>query len=291
MARNVHLRGNLALRVEPFLVGRAGLRSGRGDAAGRIQPDRECAQDPPSPGGGVRSAPPAPSRRSRNAPTSSATPSSKLGSRPRKTVRHSRTSNTRRRTQRRALEQSARFPTPTAAPPRGCRDHPQTTKPLPHTPASPADATDRQSRQRIARLLAIGAIPPRNPHPRRKLANIRAMTVEAAPNRTAAKAGRGTCLTPCLPANVLFGGQSALVAKLQWPSHGPASVIARADPLLKSRKPGKTPDATKALRTNQPEPETAQPGDTPASRSTTRRRRNQTPYLERKTQLPYRANP
>ena len=79
--------------------------------------------------------------------------------------------------------------------------------------------TRRQAvRQRIARLLAIGAIPPRNPHPRRKLATIRAMTVETAPNRTAAKAGRGTCLTPCLPANVLFGGQSALVAKLQWPS-------------------------------------------------------------------------
>ena len=109
-------------------------------------------------------------------------------------------------------------------------------------------------RQRTGRHMAVAAIPPRNPHSRRKLATIRAMTVEVTTIRTAAKAGRGTCLPPCLPANVLFGGQSALVEKLQWPS------TARR---LQSRGPTllwKSQDRTQPRRSDQRNPNPKQPG-------------------------------
>ena len=108
-------------------------------------------------------------------------------------------------------------------------------------------------RQRAGRHPAVGAIPPRNPHAHGKLATIRAMTVEAATIRTAAKAGRRTCLAPCLPANVLFGGQSALVAKLQWPST--ARRVQSRGPTLS----WKSQDRTQPRRSDQPNPNPKQP--------------------------------
>lgn len=87
-------------------------------------------------------------------------------------------------------------------------------------------------RQGAERHPAVSAVPARNPHPDRLLAAIRSVLPLTATRIKTNKTVRRTCLTPGLPDNVRFGGQLALVAKLQWPSTARRASIARADPLF-----------------------------------------------------------
>ena len=99
-------------------------------------------------------------------------------------------------------------------------------------------AVRKGAERRVTRL----AVPTRYPHAARRHPAIGTMTRTPAGRDHAPQTRRRTCLTPCPPANVLFGGQSTLVAKLQWPStaYGPASV-SRGPTSSTQRRPNPPP--------------------------------------------------